>query len=93
MVLLAALLPVTSCQTITRGGQIRGGAEIKACINAGPNGDIRLTTASAPCGLIYEAGFVGYALSQNPALATNHGASLTEACAGDAVRLDDLGRD
>ena len=76
MVLLAALLQIAREPAVRlhvkgtrdilpddhQGGQITGGAEIKSCINAGPNGDIGLTTASAPCGLIYELGFGGYRL-------------------------------
>jgi hypothetical protein len=61
--------------------------------DARADGDIWLTRAGAPCALIHEPGLGGNALSQNPASATNHGARLTQACAGDAVRLVDLGRD
>jgi hypothetical protein len=67
-----------------RGGEITGGAEINAGIDADADGNIWLIRASASCGLIYEVGFGGYRL--------RHGARLTQASAGDAVRLADLGR-
>ena len=52
-----------------RGGEITGGAEIKAGIDADADGNIWLIRASASCGLIYEVGFGGYRL--------RHGARLT----------------
>jgi hypothetical protein len=45
--------------------QITGGAEIKTCIDACTDRDIRLTRAAAPCALIHEPGLGGNALVED----------------------------
>ena len=61
----AARLHVKGTLVDHRGGEITGGAEIKAGIDADADGNIWLIRASASCGLIYEVGFGGYRLRQS----------------------------
>src|SRR4029434_404330 len=79
VILLAALLQVTRNPAVGfhmkgtsavppddhQGGEIASGSEIKTSKDAGASGDIWLTRASAPCGLIHEPGLRGDTLIED----------------------------